>query len=85
MARVLLPLIILPIDTELLSSSKSGFFSWLSGSKTTTTLLTPCMSEFPWTAFFILEVEEDRDETELFWKDLVDELGQSGKKCTLEK
>lgn len=43
------------------------------------------MSEFPWTAFFILEVEEDRDETELFWKDLVDELGQSGKKCTLEK
>ena len=35
------------------------------------------MSEFPWTAFFILEVEEDREETELFWKDLVDELGQS--------
>ena len=51
------------------------------------------MSEFPWTAFFILEVEEDREETELFWKDLVDELGQSevaggaslGKKHALKK
>ena len=64
-------------DSELLSSSKNGFFSWLAGSKTTTSLLTPSMSEFPWTAFFILEVEEEREETGFFWNDIVNELGQS--------
>ena len=71
-------------DTDLLTSSKNGFFSWLAGSKTSTSLLTPSMSEFPWTAFFILEVEEEREESGLFWDDIVDELGQ-GELATLDK
>ena len=71
-------------DSELLTSSKNGFFSWLAGSKTTTSLLTPSMSEFPWTAFFILEVEEEREETGFFWNDIVNELGQ-GDLASLDK
>ena len=72
-------------DANLLESNdKNGFFTWLSGSKSASSLLTPTMSEFPWTAFFILEVEEERAEAGLFWNDLVDELGD-GEFTSLDK
>lgn len=44
------------LDTQLLSSTGNGFMSWLSSSKSPSSMLTPVMSDCAWCAFFVLEV-----------------------------
>ncbi len=68
------------MDQKLLDSNQESFFSWLSGSNLgarVCTSYTALMSEFPWTAFFTLEVEEQREETVKFWQILTCQLDES--------
>ena len=62
------------LDTKLLDTNHEGFFSWLSGSKSATSFYNSTMAEFPWVALLVLECEEERQESQLFWNCLVEEL-----------
>ena len=65
------------LDTKLLDTNHQGFFSWLSGSKSATSFYNSTMAEFPWVALLVLECEEERQESQLFWNCLVEELSKS--------
>ena len=62
------------LDSKLLDSNHEGFFSWLSGSKSATSYYNGTLAEFPWVTYFVLESEEEREESQLFWNCLVEEL-----------
>ncbi len=66
------------MDEDLLANlGGNGFMSWLSSSSSGSSMLTPTISEFPNCAYFILTVEEERDEMQSFWPALVDNLAAS--------
>ena len=73
------------LDSKLLDTNHEGFFSWLSGSKSATTFYNSTMAEFPWVALIVLECEEEREESQLFWTCLVEELSNKEQMVTLDQ
>lgn len=72
------------VDGKLLDNQE-GYLSWLSITSSVTSSYTALMSEFPWVSFFILEIEEEREETIAFWNCLLKELDGETESVSLDK
>ena len=56
------------------NKSCGGLISWLSSGKALNSFLPASLSDCPYFAFFVLEIEEECESAVNFWKALVEEL-----------